>query len=55
MGWGEQSERREPTAEEWEDVAEGLYDLVTEQVGWDSEPAEAYREVRAKAERARRP
>jgi hypothetical protein len=46
---------REPSAEEWEDIARDLYDLVCDEVGWDTEPCEQYREVRAKAERARRP
>lgn len=46
---------REPEAEEWEEVASQLYELVEEQIGWDSEAAEAYREVLARAERARLP
>lgn len=49
------SKKREPSADEWEDVANDLYDLVCEQIGWDSEPAEAYRELAALAERARDP
>lgn len=44
---------REPAAEEWEDVAEALYDLVCEEVGWDTEAAEQYRRLQDRAHKAR--
>lgn len=44
---------REPSAEEWEDIARDLYDLVCEQIGWDTEACDEFRRLSAKAHKAR--
>lgn len=44
---------REPSAEEWEDIARDLYDLVCDEVGWDTDACDEFRRLSAKADEAR--
>ena len=44
---------REPSAEEWEDIARDLYDLVCGEVGWDTDACDEFRRLSAQAYDAR--